>query len=98
MCLRTRSIVCPMTAEELAERRNTWEEEVKQFEKEKKQYIRFFRPEIKIDHIEGRTRFVLSDSMKPKESSIWFDMYNDGKNPPIVERRKKGYEIYGVKK
>ena len=98
MCLRERSIVCPLTAEELAERRNTWEEEVKQFEKEKEQYIRFFRPEIKIEHIEGRTRFVLSDSMKPKELSIWFDMYNDGKNPPIVERRKKGYEIYGVKK
>ena len=37
--------------------------------------------------------FVLSDSMKPKESSTWFDMYYDGKNPPIVERRKKDYEI-----
>ena len=266
----------PMTAEELTEKRNTWEEEIKQFEEEKKQYIRFFRPEIKIDHIEGRTQladykepanlrvtcvtknnyqvyyrrhwldkweslgsyakiypqaygirivqnregkylvrtelyktmekpeqtyefaelqdnalfhfteqgkeywvylenmtcfthkpefvtigfmdflkiggvymrrgrnngetyrkaeirmyddicflgtrevfvktayrlhhyyiqqrsldgkhFVLSDSMKPKESSTWFDMYYDGKNPPIVERRKKDYEIYGVKK
>ena len=42
--------------------------------------------------------FVLSDSIKPKESSTWFDMYYDGKNPPIVERRKKNYEIYGVKK
>ena len=42
--------------------------------------------------------FVLSDSIKPKESSTWFDMYYDGKNPPIVERRKKDYEIYGVKK
>ena len=266
----------PMTAEELVGKRNTWEEEIKQFEEEKKQYIRFFRPEIKIDHIEGRTqladykepanlrvtcvtknnyqvyyrrhwldkweslgsyakiypqaygirivqnregkylvrtelykpmekpeqtyefaelqdnallhfteqgkeywvylenmtcftrkpefvtigfmnflkiggvyirrgrnngetyrkaeirmyddicflgtrevfvktayrqhhyyiqqrsldgkRFVLSDSMKPKESSTWFDMYYDGKNHPIVERRKKDYEIYGVKK
>ena len=266
----------PMTAEELVEKRNTWEEEVKQFEEEKKQYINFFRPEIKIDYIEGRTQladykepanlrvtcvtknnyqvyyrrnwldkweslgsyakiypqaygirivqnregkylvrtelykpmekpeqtyefaelqdnallhfmeqgkeywvylenmtcltrkpefvtigfmdflkiggvymrrgrnngetyrraeirmyddicflgsrevfvktayrkyhyyiqqrsldgkhFVLSDSMKPKESSTWFDMYYDGKNPPIVERRKKDYEIYGVKK
>ena len=265
----------PMTAEELAERRNTWKEEVKQFEWEKKQYIRFFRPEIKINHIEGKTQladykepanlrvncvtknnyqvyyrrhcmdkweslgsyakiypqaygirvvqsregkylvrtelykpmempeqtyefaelqdntllhfmeqgkeywvylenmtcftrepefvtigfmdflkiggvymkcgrnngetyrraeirmyddicflgsrevfvktayrkyhyyiqqrsldgkhFVLSDSMKPKESSTWFDMYYDGKNTPIVERRKKDYEIYGVK-
>ena len=265
----------PMTAEELAERRNTWKEEVKQFEGEKKQYIRFFRPEIKINHIEGKTQladykepanlrvncvtknnyqvyyrrhcmdkweslgsyakiypqaygirvvqsregkylvrtelykpmempeqtyefaelqdntllhfmeqgkeywvylenmtcftrepefvtigfmdflkiggvymrcgrnngetyrraeirmyddicflglrevfvktayrqhhyyiqqrsldgkhFVLSDSMKPKESSTWFDMYYDGKNTPIVERRKKDYEIYGVK-
>ena len=37
--------------------------------------------------------FVLSDSMNPKESSTWFDMYYDGKNPPIVERRKKDYEI-----
>ena len=42
--------------------------------------------------------FVLCDSMNPKESSTWFDMYYDGKNPPIVERRKKDYEIYGVKK
>ena len=42
--------------------------------------------------------FVLSDSMNPKESSTWFDMYYDGKNPQIVERRKKDYEIYGVKK
>ena len=265
----------PMTAEELAERRNTWKEEIKQFEGEKKQYIRFFRPEIKINYIEGKTQladykepanlrvncvtknnyqvyyrrhcmdkweslgsyakiypqaygirvvqsregkylvrtelykpmempeqtyefaelqdntllhfmeqgkeywvylenmtcftrepefvtigfmdflkiggvymrcgrnngetyrraeirmyddicflglrevfvktayrqhhyyiqqrsldgkhFVLSDSMKPKESSTWFDMYYDGKNTPIVERRKKDYEIYGVK-
>ena len=269
------SMLHPMTAEELAERRNTWKEEVKQFEGEKKQYIRFFRPEIKINHIEGKTQladykepanlrvncvtknnyqvyyrrhcmdkweslgsyakiypqaygirvvqsregkylvrtelykpmempeqtyefaelqdntllhfmeqgkeywvylenmtcftrepefvtigfmdflkiggvymrcgrnngetyrraeirmyddicflglrevfvktayrqhhyyiqqrsldgkhFVLSDSMKPKESSTWFDMYYDGKNTPIVERRKKDYEIYGVK-
>ena len=265
----------PMTAEDLAEKRNTWEEEVKQFEEEKKQYIRFFRPEIKIDYIGCRTQladykepanlrvtcvtknnyqvyyrrnwldkweslgsyakiypqaygirivqnregkylvrtelykpmekpeqtyefaelqdnallhfteqskeywvylenmtcftrepefvtigfmdflkiggvymrrgrnngetyrraeirmyddicflgsrevfvktayrkhhyyiqqrsldgkhFVLSDSMKPKESSTWFDMFYDGKNTPIVERRKKDYEIYGVK-
>ncbi len=266
----------PMAAEELADKRSTWEEDVKHFEEEKKQYIRFFRPKIKIDHIEGRTQladykepanlrvtcvtknnyqvyyrrhwldkweslgsyakiypqaygirivqnregkylvrtelykpiekpeqtyefaelqdnallhfteqgkeywvylenmscltrkpefvtigfldflkiggvymrrgrnngetyrraeirmyddicflgsrevfvktayrkhhyyiqqrsldgkhFVLSDSVKPKESSTWFDMYYDGKNPPIVERRKKDYEIYGVKK
>ena len=266
----------PMAAEELADKRSTWEEDVKHFEEEKKQYIRFFRPKIKIDHIEGRTQladykepanlrvtcvtknnyqvyyrrhwldkweslgsyakiypqaygirivqnregkylvrtelykpiekpeqtyefaelqdnallhfteqgkeywvylenmscltrkpefvtigfldflkiggvymrrgrnngetyrraeirmyddicflgsrevfvktayrkhhyyiqqrsldgkhFVLSDSVNPKESSTWFDMYYDGKNPPIVERRKKDYEIYGVKK
>ena len=47
--------------------------------------------------LEGK-RFVLSDSLKPRESSTWFDMYYDGKNTPIVERRKKDYEIYGVKK
>ena len=79
MCLRERSIVCPMTAEELAERRNTWEEEVKQFEKEKKQYIRFFRPEREIAYVECRTRFVLSDSMKPKESSTWLICTMTGK-------------------
>ena len=43
-------------------------------------------------------RFVLSDSMNPNESSTWFDMYYDGNNAPIVERRKKDYELYGVKK
>ena len=43
-------------------------------------------------------RFVLSDSMNPNESSIWFDLYYDGNNSPIVERRKKDYELYGVKK
>ena len=53
----------PMTAEELAERRNIWKEEVKQFEGEKKQYIRFFRPEIKINHIEGKTQ--LADYKEP---------------------------------
>ena len=53
----------PMTAEELAERRNTWKEEVKQFEVEKKQYIRFFRPEIKINYIEGKTQ--LADYKEP---------------------------------
>ena len=47
--------------------------------------------------LEGK-RFVLSGSLKPRESSTWFDMYYDGKNTPIVERRKKDYEIYGVKK
>ena len=42
--------------------------------------------------------FVLSDNMNPKKSSTWYDMYYDGKKAPIVERRKKDYEIYGVKK
>ena len=46
----------PMTAEELVEKRNTWEEEIMQFEDEKKQYIRFFRPAIEIDHIDGKTQ------------------------------------------
>ena len=53
----------PMTAEELAEKRNTWEEEIKQFEEEKKQYIIFFRPEIKIDYIGCRTQ--LADYKEP---------------------------------
>ena len=46
---------------------------------------------------DGR-HFVLSDNMNPKKSSTWYDMYYDGKKAPIVERRKKDYEIYGVKK
>ena len=41
----------PMTAEELVEKRNTWEEDVKQFEEEKKLYIRFFKPVMNIDII-----------------------------------------------
>ena len=53
----------PMTAEELVEKRNTWEEEIKHFEDEKKQYIRSFRPEIKIDHIDGKTQ--LADYKEP---------------------------------
>ena len=52
---------------------------------------------IQQQSLDGK-HLVLSDTMKPKESSTWFDMYYDGKNPPIVERRKKDYEIYGVKK
>ena len=47
--------------------------------------------------LDGR-HFVLSDNMNPKKSSTWYDMYYDGKKAPIVERRKKDYEIYGVKK
>ena len=39
----------PMTAEDLAERRNAWEEDVRRFEEEKKLYIRFFKPVMKID-------------------------------------------------
>ena len=64
----------------------------------------FVKTEYRLHHyyIQQRSldskHFVLSDSMKPKESSTWFDMYYDGKNTPSVERRKKGYEVYGVKK
>ena len=47
--------------------------------------------------LDGR-HLVLSDNMNPKKSSTWYDMYYDGKKAPIVERRKKDYEIYGVKK
>ena len=47
--------------------------------------------------LDGR-HFVLCDNMNPKKSSTWYDMYYDGKKAPIVERRKKDYEIYGVKK
>ena len=68
-----------MTAEELAERRNTWEEEVKQFEKEKKQYIRFFRPEIKIDHIEGRTQSA--DYKEPANLRVTCVTKNNTKSP-----------------
>ena len=64
----------------------------------------FVKTEYRLHHyyiqqrsLDGK-HFVLSDSMKPKESSTWFDMYYDGKNTPVVERRKKDYEVYGVKK
>lgn len=58
---------------------------------------RLHRYYIQQRSLDGK-HFVLSDSMKPKESSTWFVMYYDGKNTPIVERRKKDYEVYGVKK
>ena len=69
----------PMAAEELADKRNTWEEDVKQFEEEKKQYIRFFRPEIKIDHIEGRTQ--LAD-------------YKEPANLRVICVTKNNYQVY----
>ena len=34
---------------------------------------------------------VMTHCMKPRESSTWFDMFYDGKNPPIVERRTMRY-------
>ncbi|WP_297218689.1 DEAD/DEAH box helicase [uncultured Prevotella sp.] len=58
----------PMTAEELVEKRNTWEEDVKQFEEEKKLYIRFFKPVMKIDIIDGKT--LLTDYKEPANTRI----------------------------
>ena len=61
-------VLHPMTAEELAEKRNTWEEDIKRFEEEKKQYIRYFKPEIKIDHIDGKTQ--LADYKEPENMRV----------------------------
>ena len=36
---------------------------------------------------------VMTHCMKPRESSTWFDMFYDGKNPPIVERRTMRYIV-----
>ena len=58
----------PMTAEELVEKRNTWEEDVKQFEEEKKLYIRFFKPVMNIDIIDGKT--LLTDYKEPANTRI----------------------------
>ena len=62
------SLLHPMTAEELAEKRNTWEEDIKRFEEGKKQYIRYFKPEIKIDHIDGKTQ--LADYKEPENMRV----------------------------
>ena len=58
----------PMTAEELVEKRNTWEEDVKRFEEEKKLYIRFFKPVMNIDIIDGKT--LLTDYKEPANTRI----------------------------
>ena len=39
-------------------------------------------------HLDGK-RFVLSNTRSPDESSTLYDMYYDGKNPPVVERRMR---------
>ena len=39
-------------------------------------------------HLDGK-RFVLSNTRSPDESSALYDMYYDGKNPPVVERRMR---------
>ena len=58
----------PMTAEDLAERRNAWEEDVRRFEEEKKLYISFFKPVMKIDIIDGKT--LLTDYKEPANTRI----------------------------
>ena len=65
----------PMTAEELVEKRNTWEEDVKQFEEEKKLYIRFFKPVMNIDIIDGKT--LLTDYKEPANTRITGGTNND---------------------
>ncbi len=54
----------PITSAEWAIRKTAWEEEIKQFEEEEKQYIRYFKPEINIDDIFGKTR--LADYEEPQ--------------------------------
>ena len=39
-------------------------------------------------HLDGK-RFVLSNTRNPDESSALYDMYYDGKNQPVVERRMR---------
>ena len=39
-------------------------------------------------HLDGK-RFVLSNTRNPDESSVLYDMYYDGKNQPVVERRMR---------
>lgn len=53
-----------ITAAEWADKKMAWEEEMKRFEEEKKQYIRHFKPEIKISNIFGKTH--LADYEEPQ--------------------------------
>ena len=62
------SMLRPMTAEELVEKRNAWEEDVRLFEEEKKEYITNFRPEIEINDIDGKT--LLTDYKEPANLRI----------------------------
>ena len=62
------SMLRPMTAEELVEKRNAWEEDVRLFEEEKKEYITNFKPEIEIDDIDGK--ILLTDYKEPANLRI----------------------------
>ena len=54
----------PTTVKEWADMKKAWEEGKRRFEEEKKQYIRRFKPEIKIDDTYGRTH--LADYEEPQ--------------------------------
>lgn len=54
----------PTTSEEWECRRTAWKEDIRRFEEDKKQYIRYFKPKIEIDDIHGRTR--LADYEEPQ--------------------------------
>ena len=54
----------PITSAEWTVKKTAWEEEIKRFEEEKKQYIRHFKPEIPINNILGKTH--LADYEEPQ--------------------------------
>lgn len=56
---------------------------------ESKYWSRYF---IYRRYVDGK-RFILSDNKDVEECDALYDLYYDGENPPIFEKRKKGYEL-----
>ena len=54
----------PITSAEWMVKKTAWEEEIKRFEEEEKQYIRHFKPKIQINNILGKTH--LADYEEPQ--------------------------------
>ena len=54
----------PISSAEWTVRKTVWKEDIERFEEEKEQCIRYFKPEIIIDDIRGRTR--LTDYEEPQ--------------------------------
>ena len=58
------STLHPITSAEWTAKKTAWKAEIKRFEEEKEQYIRYFKPEIKINNIYGKLH--LADYEEPQ--------------------------------